>query len=356
MRSLTAVDLFCGAGGATRGLRDAGFDVLGAVESDTVSARTYRRNHASVALWNQDIRTVSASGMARDLGISRPHELTLLKACPPCQGFSSLAEGRVGQIDQVRNDLVLDTLRFVRALRPSFVMLENVPGLSRDERSLALACKLRDLGYVSKMYFVNATDFGVPQRRRRLIILAARGLRSSLPADLEGHRLEGKLPRTTVQQAFDDLARTLDDSDPLNVCRTPTELSAARIAAVPIGGNRFDLPEHLRLECHKKLDGKMKSAATGSYGRMKLGEPSPTMTTRCTTVACGSFIHPIENRGITLREAATLQTFPHDYKFFGTYDQIERQIGNAVPVKMAASIAERIGTFARQDHGRLVVD
>lgn len=348
MKRLTAVDLFSGAGGATQGLRDAGFDVIGAVENDPKSAETYRLNHPGVKLWTEDVRAVPARRMARELDLSNPGDLTILKACPPCQGFSSLAEGRVEYIDQDRNDLVLDTVRFVRELRPSFVMLENVPGLGRDARSTILQESLRGLGYASKVYFVNATDFGVPQRRRRLIILAARGLRSELPETLGATGLGDEASTTTVRRAFDELATAIRESDPLNVARTPSPLSATRIAAIPIGGNRFDLPDHLQLTCHKDVDSKRNRAATGSYGRMKWGEPSPTMTTRCTTVACGSFIHPEHNRGITLREAASLQTFPYDYDFVGSYEQIERQIGNAVPVRMAAQIASRVRQLAEQ--------
>ena len=343
MGPLTAVDLFAGAGGATRGLKDAGFDVIGAVELDTAAAGTYSLNHPEVHLWNDDVRTVTATGMARDLSL-RPGDLTLLKACPPCQGFSSLTEGRVTAIDQKRNDLVLDTIRFVRALKPRFVMVENVPGLGRDVRFAALRADLVKFGYVTRSYIVNATDFGVPQRRRRLIMIAGRGRRAVLPSSLEG---SGHRPMT-VRDAFDDLADLGRDGDPLDVSRAPSRLTAERLAAIPVGGTRFDLPLALQLDCHKAVDERKRRVATGSYGRMKWSEPSPTMTTRCTTVACGSFVHPDQDRGITLREAATLQTFPHTYDFVGGYDQIERQIGNAVPVRMVAAIASEIRILARR--------
>lgn len=333
----TALDLFAGAGGATEGLRAAGFDVVGAVENDSAAATSYRLNHPSVRLWDVDIRRLPAAHAMRELGLRRG-ELTLLKACPPCQGFSSMAEGRA-RVNEEQNDLVLHTIRFVRALRPRAVLLENVPGLGRDARAKRLLGALHELGYASRQYKVNAVDFGVPQRRKRLIILAARGLRSKLPDDLSPHGLDGDLPPdVSVKSAFQQLAEDLVPGDPLNRHRTLSEKVARRVSAVPVGGSRFDLPADLQLDCHVRLSGSR--SATGSYGRLRLEDPAPTMTTRCTTPACGSFIHPTEPRGITLREAATLQTFPVTYQFAGGYDQIERQIGNAVPVRMATALGE----------------
>ncbi|MDP3713730.1 MAG: DNA cytosine methyltransferase [Mycobacteriales bacterium] len=335
---LTAVDLFAGAGGATQGLRNAGFTVLGAVENDRSAATSYALNHPQVRLWTEDVRKVPATTMLRELSL-KVGELTLLKACPPCQGFSSLAEGRA-EVDEVQNDLVLDLGRFVRAFRPKMVLLENVPGLGRDARSRRLVTVLASLGYVSRQYRVNAQDFGVPQRRKRLIIVAGRGVKTELPTELSGVGLEGEAP-ATVRTAFDQLAQEIQEGDPLDRGRQLSGTVLDRVRAVPVNGSRFDLPEHLRLPCHNKLDEGWRSA-TGSYGRLRLDDAAPTMTTRCTTPACGSFIHPTEPRGITLREAATLQTFPSTYQFSGTYGEIERQIGNAVPVKMAAALGSAV--------------
>ncbi|MEU0314760.1 DNA cytosine methyltransferase [Nocardioides sp. NPDC006273] len=332
----TALDLYAGAGGATEGLRSAGFDVVGAIENDPDAAASYRLNHPDVRLWDADIRKVPASHVLRALDL-KPGDLTLLKACPPCQGFSSMAEGRV-TVNEEQNDLVLHTIRFVRALRPQSVLLENVPGLGRDARARRLVGALTDLGYASKQYKVNAVEFGVPQRRKRLIILAARGLRSRLPESLSSVGLDGDLaPDLSVRTAFQQLADELVPGDPLDRSRRLSETVARRVEAVPIGGSRFDLPRELQLDCHVRLGARSRSAAS-SYGRLRLDQPAPTMTTRCTTPACGSFIHPTENRGITLREAATLQTFPATYQFAGGYGAIERQIGNAVPVRMAKAL------------------
>lgn len=333
----TAIDLFSGAGGATQGLVDAGFDVIGAIEFDKTAARSYRLNHGRAHVWERDIRGVSAAEVQRVLKLKRG-ELTLLKACPPCQGFSSLAEGRL-RGDDPRNDLVSHTIRFVRVLRPRAVLVENVPGLWRDRRSKELLEALGKLGYSTQAYLVNATDFGVPQKRKRLIILALRGLRAKLPVGLGDVHNSGPV---TVREAFEDLDRKVSRDDVLSQPRVLPERVLRRVRAIPIGGNRFDLPAELQLDCHKKMAIEGKSGATGSYARLRWDEPAPTMTTRCTTPASGPFLHPDEHRPITLREAAAIQTFPHNYKFAGTRSDIERQIGNAVPVRMASVIAGSI--------------
>ncbi|WP_405617854.1 DNA cytosine methyltransferase [Streptomyces sp. NBC_00076] len=330
----SAIDLFAGAGGATRGLRDAGFRVLAAVENDPEAAESYRRNHSRVLLYEADIRRVSANQIAEAVNLKRG-ELDLLKACPPCQGFSSLAKG---EVDQARNDLVLDVARFVDAYFPKIILLENVPGLKRDRRLTQLIDELEKLGYSFMSALLDATKFGVPQRRKRFILM---GVRLNVQHLEPAASLLDFLPNTfltrqkTASQALTHLARHSKSDDPLGVYRKSSETVLARIAAIPVGGNRFDLPEEHQLDCHRRLSNR---SASGSYGRIKLDEPAPTMTTRCTTPACGSFVHPTENRGLTLREAATFQSFPVTYQFHGQYGSIERQIGNAVPVRMAKGL------------------
>jgi DNA (cytosine-5)-methyltransferase 1 len=336
----TAVDLFAGAGGATQGLRQADVNVVAAVESEGRAAASYRLNHPAVLLKEQDIRSIDAARLRRELRL-RPGQLDLLKACPPCQGFSTLASG---DVDEARNDLVLDVMRFVIAFRPKVVVLENVPGLRRDSRLTTFCESLSDaLGYSFRSYLVDASALGVPQRRKRLIVLGvSRRIRRRLPDDLLDLLPPGFCrDEVTVDEAFATLARTAIEPDPLDRYRQLTPIVQKRVAAIPKDGTRFDLPDELVLSCHRKLGTRNAGA---SYGRMRLDAPAPTMTTRCTTPACGRFIHPTENRGITLREAATLQTFPVGYMFSGTYESIERQIGNAVP----ARLAEAIGLITRR--------
>jgi len=334
MRSpkLTAIDLFAGAGGASQGLKDAGFTVLAAVENDRFAAETYRRNHPRTLLVESDIVTVSPSKLRIKLGLRR-EALTLLKACPPCQGYSSI--GKM-DISDPRNDLVAEMVRFAVEFLPKIVLLENVPGLRRDQRFKDVLQALTELGYVVREYILDARDFGVPQRRRRLIVVAVRDRRRSvLPADLvsllDKRFFRGK---PTLHKIFSYDKTRAARRDPLQK-KLPTRADVdARIRAIPVGGNRKHLPADLVLPCHARL----RSAAVASYGRIDLGAVAPTMTTRCTTPACGSFIHPTEPRPITLREAALIQTFPRKYVFAGGRTQIERQIGNALPVRMARGL------------------
>jgi DNA (cytosine-5)-methyltransferase 1 len=336
VNSYTAIDLFSGAGGATQGLSDAGFRMVAAVENDEIAAKSYSDNHPETRVEIADIRTVNEHDLRLTLGLD-PGELTLLKACPPCQGFSSLANGAV---DSARNDLVLDVGRFVKEFMPAAVLLENVPGLSRDQRLADLICEIELLGYAARKYIVQATDYGVPQRRKRLIVMAVRGgvadifpddIRTLLPETFD-------TSRTTAGEALDGLAVAMGIGDGLNRSRKHSTAVVARMAAIPVNGNRFDLPLEHQLACHTRLEARGLRNATSAYGRIRRDEPAPTMTTRCTTPSCGSFVHPTEDRGLTLREAASLQTFPANYKFQGTYGQIEKQIGNAVPVHLAHAL------------------
>ncbi len=331
----TAIDLFAGAGGSSQGLIDAGFRILAAIERDEDAAATFVANHPNVRVLPKDIACVSPNGLRTELGLA-PLDLTLLTACPPCQGFSSL--GSRNSRDE-RNDLVYQVYRFTRAFRPAAVLLENVPGLAKDPRWSALRQQLRASGYGVRSWNVDAAQFGVAQRRRRMIAIAIRRGNSPLPNDVREllpHDFQSVAPH-----ANEVIGRAGAIEGSADECHRSRTLSAAvleRVKAIPEGGNHFDLPDELQLACHKKLRARGRTTATGPYGRIPLEGPAPTMTTRCTTVSCGRFIHPSEDRGISLREAALLQSFPEDYLFMGSYGSIERQIGNAVPVRLAHAL------------------
>src|SRR5216684_2014027 len=168
----TALDLFSGCGGLTEGLKRAGFCVLGAIEIEQMSAETYKLNHPEVHLWMKDIRELSARSVTRKLGL-RKGRLDLLAGCPPCQGFSTMRtlNGCLSNRDK-RNDLLFEFLRFVEALRPKAIMMENVPGLARNGRFKRFCARLRELGYIGEYDVLDAANYGVPQRRNRLIYLA----------------------------------------------------------------------------------------------------------------------------------------------------------------------------------------
>lgn len=332
MSSYTAIDLFSGAGGASVGISLAGIKVIAAVEMDQDCVNSYKMNFKDVEVIHSDIRYIKVAALRSRLNIDRG-DLTILKACPPCQGFSTLSGGRVSKADK-RNDLIFSVIKFVREFKPKFLMIENVPGFAKDQRFTSFTGMLLDLGYSGRSYVVNASDFGVPQSRKRLIYLASRMKNLALPTQLP----ETSTPYISVRDAFKKLATLQIAADDLGVHRPLTPLVAKRVACIPVGGNRHDMPLNLQLSCHRRLAALGSRSAAGPYGRLKWDKPAPTMTTRCTSVSCGSFIHPEENRGISLREAAILQTFPVEFRFSGKYESIERQIGNAVPADLVCSV------------------
>jgi DNA (cytosine-5)-methyltransferase 1 len=345
----TAIDLFSGAGGLTLGLRRARFKVLGAVEIDKLAAETYRSNLPGVRLWETDIRELSVARVLRELGLQRG-ELDLLAGCPPCQGFSTLRSlnGR-RRVKDDRNDLVLEFGRFVRCLRPRAVMLENVPGLATDARLAKLRVALEELGYRVTTRVLDASCFGVPQRRRRMIMLAGRR-RAIPPAAPDSSR-------QTVRSAIGHLLPVGESGDYLHdLTEHRQERVRALIERVPRdGGSRRAVGASAQLDCHRRCDG-----FGDVYGRMRWDDVAPTITSGCINPSKGRFLHPDEDRAITLREAALLQGFPPSYRFSlrrGKYAAAE-MIGNALPPefvrRQAVEVRRRLrDSGAGEDwHGR----
>ena len=336
MTDRVAIDLFAGAGGATEGLRQAGFRVVAAVELDPAAASTYRSNHKKVKVYQSDITALEPIDVLKDLGL-QPRQVSLIQACPPCQTWSSLAKHAP---DDPRNSLITEVGRWIVAVRPRSFVLENVPGVMRDRRFSSLRARARKWGYGTRAYVVNAERFGVPQRRKRLILIGIQGIDGrSLPRDLETCLRPGFRRQARSAAAVIASAMRAGPDDPLQVPRQIPDLVRRRLAAIPPGGNRFDLPPELQLACHAAISDRR---ATASYGRIPQRGPAPTLTTRCTTPASGAFAHPTEARPITLREAALLQTFPLRYRFEGRYREVERQVGNAIPVRLARGVAELV--------------
>lgn len=342
MKKPIAIDLFSGCGGLTLGLKQAGFRVLGAVENDPLAIETYQTNHKDVVMWSKDIREVNPRQLMRRLGL-RKGDLDLLAGCPPCQGFSTLTtlNGKRAMNDP-RNDLVFEFLRFVRELNPKAVMLENVPGLAKDARCERVCQELRTLGYKQPSVAVlDAADYGVPQRRRRMILLAGRN------APIAFARPARR--RKTVREALRQLKTSQARKDPLH------QLGEARSAKVvdlirlipKNGGSRSDLGQGRQLECHRNCDG-----FKDVYGRMAWDEVSPTITGGCCNPSKGRFLHPTKNRCITLREAALLQTFPPTY-FFSTQRgkfAAAQLIGNALPPEFIRRHAKTVSTCLANVH------
>jgi DNA (cytosine-5)-methyltransferase 1 len=329
-----AIDLFSGCGGLTLGLRQAGFAVLGAVEIDPSAVKTYKANHRGVVVKQSDIRRLSAKGLRRELKLRRG-ELDLLAGCPPCQGFSTLrTRNGANRNRDTRNDLVHEMVRFARALRPKAIMMENVPQLMRHKPFKDLCEELRGLGYRLTFGIKDAARYGVPQRRRRLILLAGRNFDIRFASET-GHV-------RTVGGAIHRMAEPGRSRDALH--NLPERKRTARVRKLirdipKNGGSRSDLPKSRQLDCHKRSDG-----FKDIYGRMAWNEVAPTITSGCFNPSKGRFLHPEENRAITMREAALLQGFPRNYTFdlSAGKEAIALMIGNALPPEFIRRHASEI--------------
>ena len=320
-----AIDLFSGAGGLTVGLKQAGFNVLAGVEFDSTAAKTYRLNHGH-AVYENDIRKLDPHKILVDLGL-KPGELDLLAGCPPCQGFSTLGTRNKGSTkNDERNELVFEFARFVETMRPKTIMMENVPRLASDWRAQKLKELLSDWGYLitdSSIQIKDVAKYGGPQRRKRMILVAT--------------RLAGEITNptqnisSTVRAAIGALPLPGHSGDELHdYHENRTAKTKELIALVPHdGGSRHDLPKEYWLPCHLRYPNGYKDV----YGRMKWDTVSPTITGGCTNPSKGRFLHPEQNRAITLREASLLQTFPPEYKFplDRGKDRVALMIGNALP-------------------------
>lgn len=318
---LRAIDLFSGCGGLTLGLQQAGFRVVGAVEIDSLAVETYKANHKRVFVWEKDICKLSVSEVMRKLKFRRG-QLELLAGCPPCQGFSTMTtlNGHQNR-DDPRNDLIFQFLRFVRGLRPKAVMMENVPGLAKDGRIEVVVQELEKMGYRCTSSVLDAANYGVPQRRRRFILVAGRS--TDIPLARPARRIR------TVKETFKKLGRRAD-LDPLHTFpENRSEKVMSLIRQIPRnGGSRSDLGSEQQLDCHRRCDG-----FKDVYGRMSWDNVAPTITGGCCNPSKGRFLHPTKNRTITLREAALLQTFPRSYFFSlerGKFS-VAQMIGNALP-------------------------
>lgn len=341
------VDLFAGAGGASLGFTQAGFKVVTAVELDRSAVDTYRAN-LDVSVLEADLAGLQPRRLREQCRLDRG-ALDVLIGCPPCQGFSTM-RNRKGSTD-ARNDLLLRMVDFVDELLPRFVFMENVPGLLRTGHGSAvyslLVERLNELGYGVHAREVNAADYGAPQNRRRVIILAGRdGILPPVPWETHGApksaavRHGFRKPWRTVRQAIahlPDQPRNAGGPDvPNHDAANLGERVSQFISFVPRdGGSRTDVPEELWLDCHVDHKGH-----ADVYGRLSWDNPSNTITTGCTNPSKGRFVHPEQDRAITQREAAALQGFPDDFVFCGT--NIGRQIGNAVPPPLARAFAKEL--------------
>ena len=344
---MRAIDFFCGAGGLTNGLRRSGVEVMAGVDADARCRESFERNNTGATFFEDDIRCVSARDVFKLLGSTRTGDL-LLAGCAPCQPFSSQRKrprNLNGEVERFTRDATLLSAfaHLVEQILPKFVLVENVPGLARvhgrstHRRFLSM---LAGNGYGFVDAVLDAKQFGVPQTRRRYVLIAAKGRTPLLPSATHGR---SGTPFATVRNAIAHFPPLrpgeADPTIPNHVAANLEPINLKRIANTPQdGGDRRAWNQGLQLDCHTGgYEGH-----TDVYGRMRWDAPAPTLTSRCNSLSNGRYGHPEQDRAISLREAASLQTFPDAFVFHGPNQHVARQIGNAVPVRFAESLGTQL--------------
>ena len=369
--AIKAIDLFSGCGGVSCGLTRAGFKVKAAVEIDPEAARTYSAYPplANVNVLIDDICKLSGKKILQTAGI-KTTDLYLLAGCPPCQNFSMQNPKNKDKPESERKKLLFEFLRIIKEVYPPFVLMENVPGLDSEFNKNILTEFLNSLrnedGRDTEKYYIaysilNAADFGVPQLRKRFVLHAVRkdiydelmncGVQFTLPPATHNKNGENGLqPWVTVRDAIGDLpAINAGENylDPAGIiknhkCADLSENNLTKMRYIRTHGcSRTCLPENMVLECHKKKDnlGNTFSGHRDVYGIMNGDKPAPTMTGGCLFYSKGRYGHYEQDRAISIREAARIQTFPDDFEFCDNLAKAALQIGNAVPVKLVESSA-----------------
>jgi DNA (cytosine-5)-methyltransferase 1 len=354
----TLIDLFCGAGGLSEGFRQAGYRVLLGSDIDPVFGETFSRSHNGADFLAKPIQALSSAELLTRTGLAKG-QLDVLVGGPPCQGYSVYNHGR-GEHDP-RAGLFREYLRIVSDLAPKWLVMENVTGLlsiSGGQLIQTITDEIAKLGYAVEWRILRAEDYGVPQERRRVIFIANR-----IGADIIFPRIgygEGLQPFTTIWDAIGDLPLSVSESMADYAIAPSTRYQSAmrkgnprlnnhygpklgkanleRIRHIPQGGSWRDIPFELLPDGMKRAK---RSDHTKRYGRPRLTDLACTILTKC-DIHWGAYIHPIENRAFTVREAARLQAFPDDFVFYGSMTEQFVQIGNAVPPMLANAIASSI--------------
>ena len=342
-KTYEVIDLFCGIGGLSYGLKCQGMKILAGFDLDYTCQYAYETNTGG-KFYYRDVKTISGDEINK-LYSQKKNVIKVLAGCAPCQPFSSYAFKNKNK-DKDKYNLLYEFGRLVKEVHPDIVTMENVPAIASFKLKSVLADfveVLQNEGYNVKYKVVYCPDYGIPQTRKRLVLLASH--LGNIDLISPTHKKENYV---TVKDAIGHLppleAGQGCPTDALHRCRALSPLNLQRLKSTPYGGSWKDWPTDLMLECHKKESGKSFGSV---YGRMVWEEPSPTMTTLCTGIGNGRFGHPVQNRAISAREAALFQTFPIIYKFFPNEHEVSltkasRYIGNAVPPKLGEVIAQSI--------------
>lgn len=342
-QSIIALDLFCGAGGLTRGFLDAGIDVIGGFDIEPAAQQAYEENNIrpngeKVKYFLQSVTDLKRKQVLQLVGTKAQRKKDgkkfLLAGCAPCQPFS-MKNNKRGDKKDHRRTLIVYFADLIRQTNPDFVFMENVTGLEKfePENFKYFTDTLDSKGYSWDKKVVNALDYGVPQNRKRFVLVASKVKDVNVPKGEYGH----------INKPYKTVGDVIKHLEPIEAGESHRSIPNHKASNLQMINrerlqykNRLEWPEHLWLECHKKSTG-----YTDSYGKMDWSSPAPTLTTKFFSVSNGRYGHPDQVRAISLREGALLQTFPENYKFFETsIQQVARQIGNAVPPKMAEAFGK----------------
>ena len=348
INKLKAIDFFCGGGGMSYGMQQAGIDVLAGIDFESSCKQTYEENVKGARFIDADVFDLKEIELKKELNIKKNDKDLILIGCSPCQ-FWSIINTDKGKSKKSKN-LLVEFERFVKYFKPGYVVVENVPGVLRQKKESGLDAFinwLEDNKYKVHFEVHNTNDYGVPQSRKRFTLVANRiGKNNIFPEKDTGKKLVVK-DVIGADNGFPKIkAGHKDNTDFMHTVPNVSDLTLKRLKKVKKdGGTRsgFAKNPELQLNCFIGRDNSFKD----TFGRLWWNKPSPTITTKFFSVSNGRFVHPDENRALSLREGATLQSFPKDYKFYGTsQSSIARLIGNAVPPEYA----KRIGIAINKNH------
>lgn len=337
LNQIGIVDLFCGVGGLTCGLRKAKLNILAGYDFDKTCEFPYEYNNHTEFIC-KDIKDVKGEEIKKML---KPYPIKVLVGCAPCQPFSNHQKNKVDRKSHKAWGLLYQYERLINEVRPDIVSMENVPEIIKEKVFEDFVNNLKEKKYHVNYYIIDAAKYGVPQRRRRLILLASKFREIEI---IEPTHNNPVLVKDVIKDLKPISAGGQDKKDLLHKSNKLSDINLKRIKCSKPGGTWRDWPKELVLKCHKKKTGRTYSAV---YGRMEWDKVSPTITTQFTCYGTGRFGHPTQNRALSLREGALIQTFPQNYEFVKKGENINmcdtaRQIGNAVPPRLGEVIGESI--------------
>ncbi|HPN90500.1 MAG TPA: DNA cytosine methyltransferase [Bacilli bacterium] len=336
-----AIDFFCGAGGLTCGLKSAGIDVLAGIDNDGSCKFTYEKNNKGSIFLERDVTKLTVADFENDLAISKNDDNMIFAGCAPCQFWTIINTTK--EKSKKTKDLILDFQRFVEHFNPGFVLVENVPGISSKKGSPMgkFIEALKNRGYNVSQHITDMSMYGIPQKRKRFTLLASRVSKIELPKPT--HKSRTVRDVLGVDHGFPKIkAGTRDSSEFMHTAASLSKKNLERLRMTKKdGGDRSSWQKNkdYQLACYATKEEKFYD----TYGRMWWEKPSPTITTKFFSISNGRFAHPEEDRAISLREGATLQTFPKSYRFIGTSIAcVAKMIGNAVPPEFGRILGDAI--------------